>query len=148
MATARRSGDGGSGEGRDRQRDGGRRRSRDSGDGAGSPPDLRERPVDLAAERGVLGSIFLKPDACDDVALVLRPEDFADLPVWRGLRPCSPDGLPYLGRFGRYANLTAATGHAMMGLSLAPITGQLVAQVVSGEPPALPLALLHPDRYP
>jgi glycine/D-amino acid oxidase-like deaminating enzyme len=77
-----------------------------------------------------------------------RPEDFADLPVWRGLRPCSPDGLPYLGRFGRYANLTAATGHAMMGLSLAPITGQLVAQVVSGEPPALPLALLHPDRYP
>ncbi|MEI8316853.1 MAG: replicative DNA helicase [Planctomycetia bacterium] len=78
MATARRSGDGGSGEGRDRQRDGGRRRSRDSGDGAGSAPDLRQRPVDLAAERGVLGSIFLKPDACDDVALVLRPEDFAD----------------------------------------------------------------------
>ena len=78
MATARRSGDGGSGEGRDRQRDGGRRRSRDSGDGAGSAPDLRQRPVDLAAERGVLGSFFLKPDACDDVALVLRPEDFAD----------------------------------------------------------------------
>jgi len=76
-----------------------------------------------------------------------RPEDFAGLPVWRGLRPCSPDGLPYLGRFGRYANLTAATGHAMMGLSLAPITGQLVAQLVSGEPPALPLALLHPDRH-
>jgi len=78
QVASRRSGDGGNGDGRDRQRDGGRRRTRDNGDGAGAAPDLRERPVDLAAERGVLGSIFLKPDACDDVALVLRPEDFAD----------------------------------------------------------------------
>ena len=45
------------------------------------------------------------------------PEDFRDLPVWRGLRPCSPDGLPYLGRTAHYANLAIATGHAMMGLS-------------------------------
>ncbi len=43
---------------------------------------------------------------------------FDDLPVWHGLRPCSPDGLPYIGRSGRYENLTLATGHAMLGLSL------------------------------
>ncbi len=74
-------------------------------------------------------------------------DDFRDLPVWRGLRPCAPDGLPYVGRFGRYANLCAATGHAMMGLSLAPITGKLVAELLSGEAPAIPLGALSPDRY-
>ncbi len=75
------------------------------------------------------------------------PEDFRDVPVWRGLRPVSPDGLPYIGRFGRLANLIAATGHAMMGLSLGPITGQLVAELVSGEKPSHDLTLLDPDRY-
>jgi D-amino-acid dehydrogenase len=75
------------------------------------------------------------------------PDDFRDVPAWRGLRPCSPDGLPYLGRFGAYRNLVAATGHAMMGLSLAPITGQLVGEIIAGEPPSHPLAQLSPDRY-
>ena len=49
-----------------------------------------------------------------------------------GLRPCSPDGLPYVGRFARFANLSAATGHAMMGVSLGPITGKLIAEMLSG----------------
>jgi D-amino-acid dehydrogenase len=74
-------------------------------------------------------------------------EDFRDLPVWRGLRPCAPDGLPYVGRFARHTNLTAATGHAMMGVSLAPITGQLVAQLLSGEKPSIDLSALSPDRF-
>jgi D-amino-acid dehydrogenase len=74
-------------------------------------------------------------------------EDFRDLPVWRGLRPCSPDGMPYVGRFARYTNLTAATGHAMMGLSLAPVTGKLVAEIISGEKPSHDLTLLNPDRF-
>lgn len=77
----------------------------------------------------------------------IAPDGLQNLPVWKGLRPCSPDGLPYLGRFGRYRNLTAATGHAMMGLSLAPITGKLVAQIVAGETPQIALDLLRPDRY-
>lgn len=76
-----------------------------------------------------------------------RPEDFDGITPWRGLRPCSPDGLPYVGRTQRFANLTLATGHAMMGLSLAPITGKLVAQVLAGEKPAFDLTLLSPDRY-
>jgi len=74
-------------------------------------------------------------------------EDFREPPVWRGLRPCAPDGLPYVGRFGRYPNLCAATGHAMMGLSLGPITGRLVAQLLSGEQPTINLAALSPDRF-
>ena len=71
----------------------------------------------------------------------------ANAAVRTGLRPCSPDGLPYVGRFRRFANLAAATGHAMMGVSLAPITGRLVAQVLSGEAPDLDIAALSPDRY-
>lgn len=64
-----------------------------------------------------------------------------------GLRPCSPDGLPYIGRFARYSNLCVAAGHAMLGISLAPITGQLVAQVLTGERPRIALEPLSPQRY-
>jgi len=74
-------------------------------------------------------------------------DDFQDVKPWAGLRPCSPDGLPYLGRFARYENLSVATGHAMMGLSLGPITGKLMAQVLSGEQPSIALDSLSPDRY-
>ena len=63
------------------------------------------------------------------------------------IRPCSPDGLPYVGRIARFANLSAATGHAMMGVSLAPITGTLIAEMLSGEPASIPIAALSPDRY-
>lgn len=75
------------------------------------------------------------------------PSDFTGIQPWRGLRPCSPDGLPYLGRTRKHANLIVATGHAMMGLSLGPITGQLVAQLINDEKPSIDLSLLSPDRY-
>jgi D-amino-acid dehydrogenase len=73
--------------------------------------------------------------------------DFKAVKPWAGLRPVSPDGLPYVGRTTKYTNLSIATGHAMMGLSLGPITGQLMARVVSGEKPEIDLAPLSPDRY-
>ncbi len=76
-----------------------------------------------------------------------KPADFDGVKPWAGLRPCSPDGLPYVGRFGRYANLSAATGHGMMGLSLGPVTGKVVAEVLDGERPSVPIDLLRPDRY-
>lgn len=76
-----------------------------------------------------------------------KPTDFDGIQPWRGLRPCSPDGLPYVGRITGFANLAIATGHAMMGLSLGPITGKLVAGILSGEKPAWDLSLLAPDRY-
>jgi len=75
------------------------------------------------------------------------PRDFEEIKPWCGLRPCSPDGLPYVGRTRRYANLSIATGHAMMGLSLGPITGKLIAQILSGEKTSIDIQLLNPDRY-
>lgn len=75
------------------------------------------------------------------------PDDFAGIKPWCGLRPCSPDGLPYLGRTARFSNLTIATGHAMMGLSLGPVTGQLVAQIISADNLAHDILMLNPDRY-
>jgi D-amino-acid dehydrogenase len=77
----------------------------------------------------------------------LTPDDFRDLPAWCGFRPCSPDGLPYLGRFARFENVSAATGHAMMGVSLGPISGKLMAEILSGEAPSHDVAALRPDRY-
>jgi D-amino-acid dehydrogenase len=75
------------------------------------------------------------------------PDDFHGVKAWSGLRPCSPDGLPYIGRFSRCTNLCAATGHSMMGVSLGPITGTLVAEILSGEEPSLDISALSPDRY-
>jgi D-amino-acid dehydrogenase len=69
------------------------------------------------------------------------------LEVWRGLRPCTPDGLPIVGRVPAYQNLVLATGHAMMGLTLAPITGRLVAEIATGEAPSHPLGPLRPERF-
>ncbi len=76
-----------------------------------------------------------------------QPSDFAGIEPWRGLRPVSPDGLPYLGRPRTLSNLIVATGHAMLGLSLGPITGQIVAQLAAGDAPAFDLAMLAPDRF-
>lgn len=73
--------------------------------------------------------------------------DFADVKPWSGLRPCSPDGMPYIGRTQRWENLTVATGHAMMGLSLAPATGKIVAELISDEESSVALDLLSPDRF-
>lgn len=75
------------------------------------------------------------------------PADFSSLPVWSGLRPCSPDGLPYVGRFERFSNLCAATGHSMMGVSLAPVTGKLLSEILSDEPPSIAIDLLRPERF-
>ncbi len=73
--------------------------------------------------------------------------DFDEVTPWSGLRPVSPDGLPYLGRTRLWSNLVVATGHAMMGLSLAPATGRIVASLLNGEPPEVKLDLISPDRF-
>ena len=67
--------------------------------------------------------------------------------IWRGLRPCSPDGLPYLGRPRRYDNLIISTGHGMKGISLAPITGKIVSQLASDQAPATDIAALGIERF-
>ena len=67
--------------------------------------------------------------------------------VWRGLRPCTPDGLPVIGRAPGVENLVLATGHAMLGITLAPVTGELVADIVTGAPPRYALESLRPGRF-
>ena len=67
--------------------------------------------------------------------------------IWRGLRPCSPDGLPYIGGPRFYDNLIIATGHGMLGISLAPITGKIVAQLASHQTPAVDIAALSIERF-
>ena len=67
--------------------------------------------------------------------------------IWRGFRPCSPDGLPYLGRPRRYDNVIIASGHGMLGISLAPITGKIVSQLASGQSPAIDLTACDVDRF-
>lgn len=73
--------------------------------------------------------------------------DFTHVKPWSGLRPVSPDGMPYIGRTQRWKNLTIATGHAMMGLSLAPATGKIVSDLLGGENPPVALDLMSPDRF-
>ncbi len=63
-----------------------------------------------------------------------------------GLRPVSPDGLPYIGKSTNCKNLTIATGHAMMGWSMGPSTGKLVSEIISDKKSSLDLDIYHPDR--
>lgn len=73
--------------------------------------------------------------------------DFEGIDPWAGLRPCSPDGLPYIGRVDGCSNLTVATGHAMMGLSMGPVTGRLVMESVFGRQTCLDTRMLNPMRF-
>lgn len=56
--------------------------------------------------------------------------------VWRGLRPCTPDGMPVIGRARGRGDVWLATGHQMAGLKTAPGTGVLLAQLMTGETPS------------
>jgi D-amino-acid dehydrogenase len=64
--------------------------------------------------------------------------------TWAGLRPCLPDGLPAIGWKGR---VLVATGHAMKGVSLAPVTGRMVAQLAGGDRSNLDAAPFDPRRF-
>lgn len=63
-----------------------------------------------------------------------------------GLRPVSPDGLPFIGKSKKCKNLSIATGHAMMGWSMATATGKLISEVVSNKETSLNLAPFDIDR--
>jgi D-amino-acid dehydrogenase len=67
--------------------------------------------------------------------------------IWRGLRPCTPDGLPILGRSADFENLIVAAGHAMLGMSLGPVTGRLVSQLVCEEKTDVDLTPLRMERF-
>lgn len=67
--------------------------------------------------------------------------------VWHGFRPCSPDGLPYLGKSKSLHNLTIAGGLGMMGLSLGPAVGKSVSDLLTGGKTAMDLRIYDPERF-
>ncbi|NIM61056.1 MAG: FAD-dependent oxidoreductase [Acidobacteria bacterium] len=71
----------------------------------------------------------------------------ADADVWRGLRPCMPDGMPAIGRTRGARNVWLATGHQMTGLKTAPATGRLLAELICGEAPSVDPAPFRADRF-
>ena len=67
--------------------------------------------------------------------------------IWRGLRPCTPDGMPAIGRARGHGDVWLATGHQMAGLKTAPGTGLLLAQLMSGETPRFDPEPFRADRF-
>ena len=74
--------------------------------------------------------------------------DLTVLERWAGLRPVTPDGLPIIGRSPGWRNVTYAVGHGKLGLSLGPVTGRLVAQIVCDRPTDLELEPVSLRRFP
>jgi D-amino-acid dehydrogenase len=66
--------------------------------------------------------------------------------IWTGLRSLSADGLPMIGRIHSMPSVAVASGHGHIGVSLAPVTGKLIAELLSGEKPSVDIAPLRPDR--
>ena len=73
--------------------------------------------------------------------------DAAALSEWCGLRPCIADGLPVVGPVPGYRGAYVATGHAMLGLTLGPVTGMLVSEFVLEGRPSLDLTALSLERF-
>lgn len=66
---------------------------------------------------------------------------------WYGWRPMTYDDLPIIGRVQSLRNLVLATGHGMLGVSLSAITGQLVSEIINGQPPSVDITPLSPARF-
>jgi D-amino-acid dehydrogenase len=67
--------------------------------------------------------------------------------IWYGYRPCSADGLPYIGKTNKYKNLTVATGHSMLGLSLGAGTGKLVDEIINGRQTSMDIKPFRVGRF-
>lgn len=74
-------------------------------------------------------------------------EDLALQNPWCGMRPCTPDGLPVIGTPAAVSNLILATGHAMLGMTLGPGTGKLVADLACEREPSLDPVPYSPARF-
>nr|WP_298999716.1 FAD-dependent oxidoreductase [uncultured Allomuricauda sp.] len=67
--------------------------------------------------------------------------------IWKGYRPCTPDGMPYIGKSRTLNNLYVGTGHGMMGLSLGAITGKLLSELMTQKKPSMNLFPFRLDRF-
>ena len=66
---------------------------------------------------------------------------------WMGPRPSHPDSKPVIGRSPRHRNVFFAFGHDHLGLTMAGITGKLVAELATGQSTTVDLAPFRPDRF-
>ncbi len=99
-----------------------------------------DHSISMNRVKGIVDSI---PNYYPDMKVAMpKKED-----VWHGLRPCSPDGMPYIGRSTSVRNVTLATGHSMMGLSLGPGTGKLVAEIINDEKLSIGIQAFNPERF-
>jgi D-amino-acid dehydrogenase len=96
--------------------------------------------INIKRVEGIVHSV---PKYFPDIQLEVPEEK----DIWMGFRPCSPDGLPYLGHSRKVKNLIIAGGHAMSGLSLGPASGKIVADIANGQKPEVPIEIFHPERF-
>ena len=71
----------------------------------------------------------------------------AEKDIWYGYRPCSADGLPYIGKIKRYKNVVVATGHAMIGLSTGAGTGKLVSEIIDEQKTSIDISAFKVERF-
>ena len=103
------------------------------------------------------GAEFARRDAIKTPVQLGRAEPIArdlfplaerlDTEPWMGPRPCTPDMLPIIGKAPRHADLWFAFGHAHHGLTLGPVTGRLLAEMITGEPTFVDPAPFSPERF-
>jgi len=111
-------------------------------------------------QRGIrltTGAEFARRDAIRTPVQLGRAEPIArelfplaerlDNEPWMGARPCTPDMMPIIGKAPRHANLWFAFGHAHHGLTLGPVTGRMIAEMVTGESPFVDPAPYRADRF-
>jgi len=67
--------------------------------------------------------------------------------IWRGLRPCTPDGLPIFGRLHPYSNVLIAGGHGTKGMLLGPVSGKYISQMLAGGSIGMMERSLKPRRF-
>lgn len=87
----------------------------------------QDTKINQSRLRGIVNSIN---EFYPDLKIAMPKEE----ETWFGFRPCTPSGMPVIARDRKIKNLTLATGHAMMGLSLAPATGKIITEIISGKP--------------
>ncbi len=103
------------------------------------------------------GAEFARRDAIKTPVQLGRAEPIArdlfplaerlDTEPWMGARPCTPDMLPIIGRAPRHASLWFAFGHAHHGLTLGPVTGRLLAEMITGEATIVDPAPFSAERF-
>ncbi len=102
--------------------------------GLAAPPDWRRAQILLAQGRKMLPGLAAS-----------HPED--RISMWMGHRPSLPDSLPVLGRSRATPDVVYAFGHGHVGMTAAPMTGKVVADLVAGRSPSIDIAPFAPSRF-